>query len=373
MPAVLGIDFGATATKAAMVCAGRVELVMEQGRADLPSSVWVPERGDLQPVRAGERVDPGRVISLIKRLLGRSWGDPEVRAVDAAVGYRLAPAADGGVTVIAGGQECSPVQIVAALLRHVRALAEQRTGRPFDRVLVSVPVSTAPGYAAALRRAAQLAGLGDIGLVAEPTAALAGAGLAGARRTVLVCDFGGSSFDCAVTVPGPQGTAVAAAGGDGFLGGADFDLALADALAGQVFRATRSDLRNDVLGWTELVGRCEEAKRRLSAAPRVRLEMPDALTHGGARVGLGINLERAAVAPVWQALVERAVQVAARVVDDAGVPAALLDDLVLVGGTNLIPSVRAAFVRRLGRQPSAVVASDVAVAAGLAQLAARAA
>jgi molecular chaperone DnaK (HSP70) len=188
---------------------------------------------------------------------------------------------------------------------------------------------------------------------------------------VLVCDFGGSSFDCAVTDGRAGSLEVAASGGDGFLGGSDFDLTLADALAGQVFRATRADLRSDLLGWAELVARCEEAKRRLSTAMNTRLEMPDALTRGGSRVGIGVNLERTAVEPLWQEAIGRAVRVVDAVLADAGVPPQLVDDLVLVGGTNLIPAVRAAFVRRIGRQPSALVASDVAVAVGLAGMAAR--
>jgi molecular chaperone DnaK len=187
---------------------------------------------------------------------------------------------------------------------------------------------------------------------------------------VLICDFGGSSLDCAVTVGGERRLEVTASGGDGFLGGAEFDLAIADALAGQVFRATRADLRSNLLTWAELVRRCEVAKRRLSTEDTARLELPDALARGGTRVGIGVNLERSAVERLWQPFIDRAVQAADRVLREAGLPAALIDDLVLVGGTNLVPAVRGAFVRRMARQPSALVASDVAVAVGLAWVAA---
>lgn len=371
----LGIDFGATATKAALLHGGRVQLVLDDSRSHLPSAVWVPPRGDLELLRPGARAaaDPARAIVGIKRLLGRAHADPAVRALDAGVGYRITSGPDGAALVDVGGTLVSPVQVVATVLRHVRVLAERRAGRPIDRAVLSIPVVTAPAYAPALRRAAALAGLDEVRLVHEPVAALWGARVSGGPgRRVLVCDYGGGTFDAALLVLDSTRVQVLATSGDAFLGGADFDVALADAVAGAVLRERGARLRADLVARAELVARCEEAKRALSSATEARLRVPGAWVEGGVAHDLDQRLRRAEVEPVWRPLVDRALATAGEALRNAGVPAQLIDDLLLVGGTNLIPSVRAAFACRFARQPTAIDASDVVVAVGLASIAAHA-
>lgn len=370
-PSALGIDFGTTATKAVLLAAGRLHLVVDGGQAHLPSAAWVPPRGDLEPLGAAptHRPDPARTIHQIKRLLGRRFEDPEVRALDAGVGYRLVPGEDGTALVAVAGQHFAPVQIVATILRHARELAERHAGGPIETVVLSMPVVTAPGYADALRRAATLAGLHAVRLVAEPVAALWGARLrAGPGRRVLVCDYGGGTFDAAVLTMERDSVDVLATGGDPFLGGADLDLALADAVAGQTYRETRRDLRRDQVAWSSFVARCEQAKRRLSSEAQTSLRVIDAAETQNGRA-VDVTLARAAVEPLWSPFFDRALDSALSALAHAKLAAGLVDDVLLVGGTNNIPAVRAAFARRLGRAPTAIASSDVAVAAGLAIIA----
>jgi len=367
----LGIDFGTCDSKAAILVDGRISLIVDEGRTHVSSSVYVPERGDLQvgSRRAeGVRRDPERLVSSIKRILGRPFSDPEVRTFDQGVGYRLVEGPGDSVLVRVKDVDYAPLQIVAALLAHLRQLAEARVGAAITRATMSVPVDTAPGYPDALRKAAELAGFVAARLVYEPVAAAWGARLPPATqpRRVLVCDFGGGTFDCSLLMQRPDRLQVVGAAGEPLLGGDDFDSALAEAVAGQVFRSERVDLHRDQVLWSELVRHCEAAKRRLSSEPSALLQLPGAYVKDGVARDLELTLARAATEPYWQPLVDRAMEATARALAAAHWPAQILDELLLVGGTNLVPLVRREFTRRLSKQPTAVVSSDVVVAAGLA-------
>jgi molecular chaperone DnaK len=369
----LGVDFGTHDSKAAFVAGGRLVLALDAHEGHVASVVYVPERGELRVGRGGldrAQLDAERTITSVKRLLGRRADDPEVRALDQGVGYRIVAGPDGGALVRVKDQILSPVQITAAILRHLRELAERRAGTPIRRAVVSAPVATAPGLVPALRRAAELAGFAPPEVVHEPVAAAWGAALqpAAVPRRVLVCDFGGGTFDCSLLLQRGDGFEVINQDGDAFLGGDDLDVALADYVAGEIYRARRVDLRHDVVRWAELLLRAEAAKRRLSTEAATTLCLPRAITQDGRAHDVEMTIARPAIEPRWQPLVERAIEVTRRALASARCPAALVDELVLVGGTNLVPMVRRAFARELGRRPATVISSDVVVAAGLARL-----
>jgi molecular chaperone DnaK len=373
----LGIDFGTSATKAALMMGGRVALVVDDARAHISSAVYVPAQGGLEVISTGDRrgLDPSRTVTSAKRLLGRVYSDPRVREMDAAVGYKIVRSHEGWAHVEIDGHEIAPVQVVAAVLRRARLLAERIAGRRIETAVLSTPVRTCSGYGPALVRAAELAGLTSVRLVYEPVAALWGSGIPSGdpSRRVLVSDFGAGTFDCALLAMHPRKIDVLGCSGDEYLGGDDFDLALADAIAGQVFRTSRADLRRELSAWAETVRLCEAAKRRLSSAAETDIQLPSAYVKDGKAHDVELRLVRPTVEGIWRPLVERALAAAGETLVAARSPAALIDDLVLVGGSNLIPSVRSAFIKKIGRQPTAVAASDVVIAVGLARLAAHAA
>jgi molecular chaperone DnaK len=260
---VLGIDFGTSCTKAAVVVDGRMRLILDDAQSHLSSIVQVPRQGGLAAVALSEveRVDPARTITSIKRLLGRSYTDPRVKEIDAGVGYHLVRGSDGSAHVRVDQVEISPIQVVATVLRNVRELAERVIGKRIDRAVLSMPVRTCPGYIPALTRAAQIAGLSSVRLVYEPVAALWGSMIRGTGqpRRILISDFGAGTYDCALLEVSPDRVEVLACGGDEYLGGDDFDLALADRVAGNVFREERTDLRRDRVFWTAMLRACERS------------------------------------------------------------------------------------------------------------------
>jgi molecular chaperone DnaK len=369
----LGIDFGTSATKAAVVVDGRVQLVLDDARAHISSTVYAPQRGGLVLARSGEvpGVDPSRTLTSIKRLLGRTFNDPRVRELDAGVGYRIVRGREGWAHIEIDGVEIAPVQIVATILRHVRECAERMVRQPIDSAVLSMPVKTCSGYAPALLRAAELAGLRSVQLVFEPVAALWGSRMKGGvvGRRILVSDFGAGTYDCALLQVLPDRVDVMACGGDEYLGGDDFDLTLADSIAGDVFRTQRTDLRRDIVAWNEIVRASERAKRRLSTANATELHVGSVYVKNGVSRDVSLHLHRGEVEPKWKPLVDRALSATVDALALARSPAALVDDLVLVGGTNLIPLVRSSLVQKIGKQPTSVTASDIIIAAGLAMMA----
>jgi molecular chaperone DnaK len=372
---VLGIDLGTSYSSAAVWRDGRVQPVLDGGEHQVPSAVYVPPRGDLVAGREAQirgLSDPAASFTSIKRLLGRRHGDDEVRSLASGLGLHLRPAPDGTCLLQVRESELAPAQLVAAVLARLRGLAERRFGGRVERCVMTVPVDATPSYLAALHRAAALAGLEVLRWVAEPVAAALAFGLHGrpASRRILIGDFGGGTFDASVVQQeGTRLTPIACAG-DPWLGGDDFDLCLADAVAGQVYRSTRVDLRREQSRWTQFVWRCESAKRQLSSRLEARVCLKDAWVEGGVYRDLDVVVDRPWIEPRWATLVERAVTVVRGLLERAGWTAAHIDELVLVGGTSLVPVVQRTLAQLFPVRLTRSEHASLAVVSGAAYVAA---
>src|SRR5262249_26960760 len=159
---------------------------------------------------------------------------------------------NGSAVVRVRNTDYAPTQLVAAILTRLRRLAEHRFGGAIRRAVLTVPVEKSADYVAALRRAAQLAGLEVMAFVPEPVAGVVATAHAkpGARR-IAVCDFGGGTFDATLMEQKGAHFHGVASAGDAFLGGDDFDVALADGVDSVVYRSARISLRRDVVVWSQ--------------------------------------------------------------------------------------------------------------------------
>jgi len=371
---VLGIDFGTTYSSAAAVTDGKVEFVLDGGDKVVPSVVYVPPRG--APVVGRQALqqsiaDPACGVVSIKRILGRVFDSPEVRRLDAGVGYRIKAGPNRSPTLVVRGGEFAPAQIVALILEHLRRLAEKRFGVEITRAVMTVPADASSAYCEALRRAARFAQMEVAQLVAEPIAGAIALGKQedGERQRLVVCDFGGGTFDTTLVSQDARGLTVSAVTGDAFLGGDDFDEAIAEAIASHIYTQSGYDMHRDVVRWRELLFRSEAAKRKLSFAESAVLNMREAFTVGGRSHDLRVELTRATVEPRWQPLLSRARAVLAQLLAQAGLSADTLGHVILIGGTSLIPVVQRSIAEYLGRKVETSSAADVAVAYGAALLA----
>jgi molecular chaperone DnaK len=336
---------------------------------------YVPRNGDMIVGKDALRyglADPFGMVSSVKRVLGIPWGDPSLRALDAGVGYKLVQGPNQHVLLRVNGVDVTAAQIVAAVLSRLKKLAEQRFGGTCRRAVFTVPAEKPAGYARELTKAAKLAGLEVIEFVPEPVAGVIAHGMQNVGdHNIVVVDFGGGTFDATLMEQHGARFKSRGIGGDPFLGGDDFDHALADAVDGTLARAHKLSMRNDVVRWSQLLYRCESVKRQLSTAAVARLQLRDAYAAGGQRGDLDLAVERVWIEPRWEPLVERAVELTRSLMARAGWDPRTVEDVVMIGGTALIPLVAQRFSQLFGRRVAGSPEATLAVARGAAVLGAR--
>lgn len=339
---VLGIDFGSSSTIAGALVGDRIELIQDAGDRVIPSVVYLPDKGAPEVGRravARQLTEPAKVVRSVKRLLGLPSDSELVRRYAGTAAFRVDLAHARPVLKMRAG-DLAPEQVAAAVLGRVRDLAEARFGTKLKKVVLTMSAAAPPGYRDAITRAAKVAQLEIVDLIAEPVAGALALDLhrQPAQRRVLVCDFGGGTFDVSMIVQdGMRFTPVATAG-DHFLGGDDLDHALAEAIAGVVVRNSGYDMHRDAVRWTELVFRCENAKRQLSVLPESPLAMREAYVQAGATKDLRLTLELAWAEAVWVPLMQRVLGVIEEGLRRAQWAAADVDLVGMIGGSALVPS-----------------------------------
>jgi molecular chaperone DnaK (HSP70) len=356
---ILGIDFGTSYTSAGALVGDKVELVYDNGDPLVPSLVHVPERGaPLIGRRAQQRLaaEPQRTVPSIKRILGARTGDPNVRRYEAAVGFDVVPTAAGGGDGLAarlGRTDYACEQLAGYILDHVRSLAEARFGVRVGKAVVTVSAAATPGYVAALKRAARIAHLEILQIVPEPVAGGVALGLHGshAERRILICDFGGGTFDATLMTQAGLSFRAIASRGDAWLGGDDLDEALTQAVAGAVYKRASYDIMRDAVRRQQLQLRCESVKRVLSDAMEARLLMKEAYSEKGRWQDIDLLVERVWAEQRWAPLMNRAAGVVRDLTEEHGWAPETIDAVALIGGTSQVPAFRAAITAMLPAAP----------------------
>ncbi len=373
---VIGIDFGSSTTSAGALIGDRVELLQDQGDRVIPTMVHYPDRGAPEVGRrAASKAlsDPTRVVGSVKRLLGVPSSH---ELVDQWAATHATPIEKRGERVILkmGSGDLAPEQVAAHVLSRVRDLAETRFGATVKRVVMTCAAAAPAGYRAALMRAAKIAHLEIAEMIAEPIAGALALDLhrQDENRRILICDFGGGTFDVSAVVQENMRFTPVAIAGDHWLGGDDLDLALAEAMASLIVRKTSYDMHRDVVRWNQLVYRCELAKRQLSTSRDVPFVMTEAYVHEGARRDLRFTIDEGWAEGVWSKLLDRARKVIETGLARAGWTPESVDVVGLVGGS----SQTLAFRRMLGEMfdPGRVTIphdAETAVAIGATLLTAR--
>lgn len=396
----VGIDLGTTFSCIATFNDGEVEVVVNaEGSTITPSVLFVPEDGsDLvvgEFARAAAARQNGTLLYDAKRLIGKRF-DAERLAVEAAelpfeVVPRLSPARlqlePHLLARRAAGQPLSfaPEHVGALIVRRLRAAAERRVGAEVRLAVLAVPVGFARQQIEATREAAMLAGFEVMRTIHEPTAAAMAYGLhegggAGGSLTVLVYDMGGGTLDVSLLLLTNGIFEVVAAAGDNRLGGQDFSAAMLDALVARASTAAEVD-ETAVRADRETMRAMREEAERVKVAMNDEADCAGVFYDGdiGATVSLDLPPRLAAAAPLalsradYEAmprvteLFERSMAPVAQVLARAGVAAAEVDEVVLVGGSTRIASVRRLLRDYFGgKEPNCAVSPEEAVAHGTA-------
>ncbi len=249
----------------------------------------------------------------------------------------------------------------------MKATAEIHLGSKVDKAVITAPAYFNDTQRQATKDAGRIAGLDVLRIINEPTAAALAYGLEKRGAcTIVVYDLGGGTFDVSVLELGDGVFEVKSTNGDTFLGGEDFDIRIVDYLVDQFKTETSVDLKADKLALQRLKDAAEKAKAELSSAPVTSINLPFIAANKGAPKHLTCNLTRAKLEMLVDELIQKTVQPCKTALADAGVSAAAVNEVVLVGGMTRMPKVQSTVRSVFGKEPNRSVNPDEVVAIGAA-------
>jgi len=375
MGKVIGIDLGTTNSCVAVMDGGKPKVIENsEGARTTPSIVAFTKDGERligQPAKRQAVTNGDNTIFAVKRLIGRRFDDPMTKKDMELVPYTIAKGKNGDAWVSAGGEDYSPSQISAFTLQKMKETAESYLGETVTQAVITVPAYFNDAQRQATKDAGQIAGLEVLRIINEPTAAALAYGLdKNDGKTIAVYDLGGGTFDISILEIGDGVFEVKSTNGDTFLGGEDFDTQVVEYLAEQFKKKEGLDLRTDKLALQRLKEAAEKAKIELSSAQTTEINLPfiTARMEGGATTPLHLveTITRADLERMVGDLIKRTMAPCQKALSDAGLKAADIDEVVLVGGMTRMPKVREAVKEFFGKEPHTGVNPDEVVAMGAA-------
>ncbi len=378
MAKILGIDLGTTNSCMAILEGGKPRVIENaEGTRTTPSIVAFTKEGEVlvgHPAKRQAITNPENTLFAIKRLIGRKFDDPVVKRDMEMVPYKIVPAPNGDawVEVPAIGKKMAPPEISARVLKKLKEDAEAFLGEEVKEAVITVPAYFNDSQRQATKDAGRIAGLEVKRIINEPTAAALAFGLDKQQgdRKIAVYDLGGGTFDISIIemadVEGERQFEVLATNGDTFLGGEDFDKRIIDYLVDEFKKDTGIDLRNDPLALQRLKEAAEKAKIELSSTQQTEINLPYITADASGPKHLNVKLTRAKLEALTEDLIEKTRGPCEQALKDAGLSAADIDDVILVGGQTRMPKVQEFVKQIFGKEPRKDVNPDEAVALGAA-------
>ena len=371
MSKVIGIDLGTTNSCVAVMDGSEPRVIENaEGARTTPSMVAITGDGERlvgQPAKRQAVTNPTNTLFGIKRLIGRTDRDPVIQEEKKVLPFALVKADNGDAWVQAGNENYAPSQISAFILQKMKETAEAFLGETVTDAVITVPAYFNDSQRQATKDAGRIAGLEVLRIVNEPTAAALAYGLDKKEGGVIaVYDLGGGTFDVSVLEIGDGVFEVKSTNGDTHLGGEDFDNRIIDYLADEFRKEQGIDLRGDKLALQRLKEAAEKAKIELSSTAQTEINLPFITADQSGPKHLNIKLSRAKLEALVEDLVERTVGPCKRALEDAGLRASDIAEVVLVGGMTRMPKVIETVKTFFGREPHRGVNPDEVVALGAA-------
>ncbi len=347
MSKIIGIDLGTTNSCVAVMEGGEpVVIANAEGARTTPSVVAFTKDGERLVGQIAKRqaiTNPERTIASIKRQMGTSY------------------------KVDIDGKSYNPQEISAMVLQKLKADAEAYLGETVTQAVITVPAYFSDSQRQATKDAGRIAGLEVLRIINEPTAASLAYGLdKDESHKILVYDLGGGTFDVSILEIGDGVFEVLATNGDTRLGGDDFDNRVIDYIAETFRKENGIDLKKDRMAFQRLKEAAEKAKIELSGAMTTNINLPFITADATGPKHLDLTLTRAKFNELTADLVEKTIGPMNAALKDAGLTAAQIDKVILVGGSIRIPAVQDAVKRVTGKEPFKGINPDECVAIGAA-------
>lgn len=370
MGKIIGIDLGTT-NSCVYVMEGKDPkcITNPEGGRTTPSVVAFTDKerlvGDI--ARRQAVTNPKRTIFAIKRLMGRKFDSPEVDRWEAHSPYAIVKAANDDAGVEADGRTYSAPEISAMILAKLKADAEAYLGETVSEAVITVPAYFNDAQRQATKDAGRIAGLDVKRIINEPTAAsLAYGADKKANEKIAVFDLGGGTFDISILEVGDSVVEVRATTGDTFLGGEDFDQRVINYLVEEFKKENGIDLSKDSMALQRLKEAAEKAKKDLSTATETEVNLPFITADQNGPKHMLIKISRAKLESLVSDLVDRTIEPCKKALADAGMTAAQIDEVLLVGGMTRMPLVQQVVGNFFGKEPNRSVNPDEVVAMGAA-------
>ncbi len=370
MGKIIGIDLGTTNSAVAYMVAGKPEVIANaEGNRTTPSVVAINKNGErlVGQVAQRQRVTNAKnTIYGVKRLIGRKFSDSEVQTDLDIMPYEIVKNGDA-VAIKLGDKNYSPEEVSAMILSKLKADAEAFLGEKVTEAVITVPAYFNDAQRQATKDAGKIAGLEVKRIINEPTAAALAYGLESKKEEkIAVFDLGGGTFDISVLELGDGVFEVKSTNGDTHLGGEDFDNRIVNHFL-DVFKNEQGiDLKSDKAAMQRLKDEAEKAKKELSTTNETEINLPFLTADADGPKHFEYKLTRSKLEELVSDLINRLAEPVEKALKDAGLTAAQIDEVVLVGGMTRMPAVVEKVKAIFGKEPLKGVNPDEVVAVGAA-------
>ncbi|RKD87713.1 molecular chaperone DnaK [Mangrovibacterium diazotrophicum] len=370
MGKIIGIDLGTTNSCVA-VMEGNEPVVIpnSEGKRTTPSIVAFVDGGERKigdPAKRQAITNPHKTIYSIKRFMGEGFSN--VNKEVSRVPYTVVQGDNNTPRVQIDDRKYSPQEISAMVLQKMKKTAEDYLGQEVTEAVITVPAYFNDAQRQATKEAGEIAGLTVRRIINEPTAASLAYGLDKMHKDmkVAVFDLGGGTFDISILELGDGVFEVKSTDGDTHLGGDDFDQVIIDWLAQEFLNEEGLDLRKDPMALQRLKEAAEKAKIELSSSTSTEINLPYIMPVNGIPKHLVKSLSRAKFEQLADTLINATMEPCRKALKNAGMTAADIDEVILVGGSTRIPAIQEKVQQFFGKAPSKGVNPDEVVAVGAA-------
>ncbi len=371
MAKILGIDLGTTNSAMAVMEGGTPTIIENsEGARTTPSVIAIlNDKSRAVGVTAKNQMvlNPKNTFYSIKRLIGRTFDDPEVQRDVKLLPFEIRKSGGGGIEIKFGDEWLAPEAISAMVLSKLKQDAESFLGEKITEAVITVPAYFDDSQRQATKNAGKIAGLDVKRIVNEPTAAALAYGFdKKGEQTIAVYDLGGGTFDISILELGDGVFEVISTNGDTHLGGDDFDRKIIDYLAEDFKKTNGVDLRKDSSALQRLKEAAEKAKIELSSTAQTQINIPFITADASGPKHLNITMTRAQLENLVGDLVKETMEPVKKALADAKKTPSDIDEIILVGGMTRMPAIVDAVKEFFKKEPNKSVNPDEVVAVGAA-------